>query len=125
MIHATRFRKNHYFKLTKLIVFALTKALIEVDSMHESYNASEMQNFFKNRVAAVPISETLTNRSALIEVLKHINMIITSCKANNYVNSQKTPSIEEFLHDIGAISMISSTDQVLNRGSSSENSIMN
>ncbi len=71
-----------------------------------------MQSFFKNRVAAIPISETLTNRSALMEIFKHINMIITSCTANNYVKTnQKSPSIEEFLHDIGAISMISSTDQ--------------
>ncbi len=80
--------------------------------MHESYSASEMQNFFKNRVAAVPISETLTNRSTLLEMLKHINMVLTSSTENNYANSPKTPSIEEFLHDIGAISMISSTNQV-------------
>lgn len=83
--------------------------------MHESYSPSDIQSIYKNRFAAVPISETLTNRSSLIEILKHVNVILVSCMANNYITNQSVNegvSIEDYLHDIGAISIISSTNQV-------------
>lgn len=85
--------------------------------MHESYNPSDIQSIYKNRFAAIPISETFTNRSSLFEILKHINVVIASCMANNYISNQTTNegvSFEDYLHDIGAISIISSTSQVNN-----------
>ena len=86
-----------------------------MDSMHESYNPSDIQSIYKNRFAAVPISETFTNRSSLIETLKHVNVVLMSCMANNYITNQTANdgvSVEDYLHDIGAVSIISSTNQV-------------
>jgi urease alpha subunit len=118
-----RFRVNEKWGATTAAIDASLKAsdfhdtsvIIDMDSMHESYSPSDIQSIYKNRFAAVPISETFTNRSSLIEILKHVNLILMSCMANNYITNQSINegvSIEDYLHDIGAISIISSTNQV-------------
>jgi len=104
-----------------------------LDSLREAYSAPDAIPIFRDRVVLIPCTETAAARNNFFDLLQQPNVIITSC--NNkaavyrqpgyyfqflfsevyfyfYRENQKQFVIEDFLHDIGAISIISSSSQV-------------
>ena len=70
--------------------------------MNESYDSSDLQSIIKNRVAAIPLN---SSQSYLNEILTHSNLITIS-SLDNTSNDEK---LEEYLHDLGVISIVSSS----------------
>ncbi len=109
-----------------------------MDSLREAYSAPDAIPMFRDRVVLIPCTETAAARNNFFDLLQQPNVIITSCnnkaavyRQPGYYSSifvskvyldylyfffhrenQKQFAIEDFLHDIGAISIISSSSQV-------------
>lgn len=108
----------------------------DLDSLREAYSAPDAIPMFRDRVVLIPCTETAAARSNFFELVQQANVIITSCnnkaavyRQPGYVTrkyslstfiiicfssreNQKQFAIEDFLHDIGVISIISSSSQV-------------
>lgn len=80
------------------------KAMIDPDTMNESYSSSDLQSLMKNRVAVIPFNlGLLKSTQHLAEILTQINLIVTS-------SLTETPlSLEAHLHDLGVLSLVSSS----------------
>jgi hypothetical protein len=74
--------------------------------MNESYNNENLQSLIKNRIAGIPFNSTLFNSDYLNDILTHVNLIGVSA-----LNEEKKADIEleQYLHDLGVISVISSS----------------
>ena len=106
-----------------------------MDSLREAYSAPDAIPMFRDRVVLIPCTETAAARSNFFELVQQANVIITSCNNKAAVyrqpgyslerlfgkiilicfssrENQKQFAIEDFLHDIGVISIISSSSQV-------------
>ncbi|CAF0880370.1 unnamed protein product [Didymodactylos carnosus] len=88
----------------------------DLDSLHEAYSAPDAIQMFRDRVVIIPCTETAAARKNFFDLLQQPNVIITSCNNKAAVyrqpgENQKQFAIEDFLHDLGAISIISSSSQ--------------
>ncbi|CAF3411257.1 unnamed protein product [Rotaria socialis] len=88
----------------------------DLDSLREAYSSPDSIAMFRDRVVLIPCTETAAARSNFFELLQQPNVIITSCNNKAAVyrqpgENQKQFAIEDYLHDIGAISIISSSSQ--------------
>ena len=81
----------------RLADFYDVSVILDTDSLNESHD-SEMQNLFKNRVAAMPMDkqDLLSNH----EILTCSNLIGISALSN---------SVQQKLHDLGVASVVTSS----------------
>jgi urease alpha subunit len=91
-------------------------AIVDVDSMNESYS-SDIQSILRNRVAAIPFNVNTMNSTFLNEILTLNNIIGISSIINTEqqqvnLDTQKLEElkiIEELLHDLGVVSVMTSS----------------
>ncbi|CAF1081980.1 unnamed protein product [Adineta ricciae] len=88
----------------------------DLDSLREAYSSPDAVGIFRDRVVLIPCTETAAARNNFFDLLQQPNVIITSCNNKAAVyrqpgESQRQPAVEDLLHDIGAISIISSSSQ--------------
>ncbi|UJR28719.1 hypothetical protein I4U23_009948 [Adineta vaga] len=88
----------------------------DLDSLREAYSSPDAIGIFRDRVVLIPCTETAAARGNFFDLLQQPNVIITSCNNKAAVyrqpgENQKQLAVEDFLHDIGAISIISSSSQ--------------
>lgn len=79
-------------------------ALLDIDSMHESYEsyANDLQSIIKNKVVALPFNSNTFHSSFLTELLTQTNLIgLSSLSESNH--------LEKYLHDLGVLSVLSSS----------------
>lgn len=78
--------------------------MIDPDTMNESYSSSDLQSIVKNRVAVVPFNiGLLKSTQHLAEILTQINLIVTSSL------TESPSSLEAHLHELGVLSLVSSS----------------
>ena len=74
--------------------------------MNESFDSTDLQSIIKNRVAAIPLNSNKFETQLLLnEILTHSNLITFSCLEN----TTKYEKLEDHLHDIGVISLVTSS----------------
>ena len=78
--------------------------LLDIDSLRESFD-SDLQSLFKNRVAAIPLNQSLLKSNILNEILTQSNLITISALDKDESMDEK----EEILQDLGVISAVTSS----------------
>ena len=81
---------------------------MDTDTLYESYS-SDLQSIIKTRVATIPFNSNLLNSIYLNEILTQSNLFgISSLSTLNDPNTNDS-HLEQYLHDLGAISVITSS----------------
>ena len=81
---------------------------MDTDTMYESYS-SDLQSIIKNRVAVIPFNVNLLKSIYVNEILTQSNLIAIS-SLNSMSNEGLNESyLEQYLQDLGAISVITSS----------------
>jgi urease alpha subunit len=81
---------------------------MDTDTLYESYS-SDLQSIIKNRVAVIPFNASLLKSIYVNEILTQSNLIAISSLntiGNDYSNESY---LEQYLQDLGAISVITSS----------------
>lgn len=77
-------------------------AIVDIDSLNESYDSDcDLKGIIKNRVALVPLNRTVLTSTYLNELLTQNSVL--------GVSSLESTILEEHLHDLGLISIVTSS----------------
>ncbi|RNA43460.1 urease isoform X1 [Brachionus plicatilis] len=89
-------------------------AIVDIDTLHETYGNDYLISLIKNRVAGIAFNSSLFKSDFINEILTQVNMIGISAlsESDNY-------ELEKYLHDLGIISMVSSSSFSSNKRSKS------
>lgn len=88
---------------------------MDVDTSNESYNNESLQSLVKNRVAGIPFSSSLISSDYLNDILTHVNLIGLSSTSEDS-GKKLDLDIEQYLHDLGVISIINSASLLAKQG---------
>lgn len=78
--------------------------ILDIDTFHETYGNDYLISLIKNRVAGIAFNTNLFKSDFLNEILTQVNMIGISA-----LNEPENCELEKYLHDLGIISIVSSS----------------
>lgn len=90
-------------------------AIIDTDSLNECYDCEGdlFKATIRNRVAVLPLNKTTWDSKFINEILVQNNLIALSspgsCNGESNADADTFGQFEEYLHDLGLISVISSS----------------
>jgi urease len=87
--------------------------------MNESYSNDNLQSLVKNRIAGIPFNSTLLNSDFLNDILTHVNLIGLSSLSTEQATKKSDIELEQYLHDLGVISVLTSSSFSANKSTSS------
>lgn len=94
-------------------------AILDIDTLHETYGNDYLISLIKNRVAGIAFNSNLLKSDFLNEILTQVNMIGISA-----LNESDNLDLERYFHDLGILSMISSSSFNSNKRSKVMNIIL-
>ncbi len=105
----------------RLADFYDVSVVLDLDSLNESYDSTDLQSIIKNRVAALPLNADRFESTAFLkEILTHSNLITIS----SLDSTVKSAQLEENLHDLGIISVVTSSSFTSSRSQSTSSNLI-